>query len=190
MDSFIKIFTYFAALHALVFPSGNAISNLVRCISGRSQQWLIKMGVVGGRSLFCCNLSMQINIFDGFQRSYYLWKVWTRRPLCLVLALNKQTTNSSDGTWLWLVFTCTQNKKKKTFWSGAERFWVAFMAENPNSRPVITTASSSYLECGNSSTRTPWYDKESMLSVPYYLILVEVVSKLYFVFIKTRLELY
>lgn len=112
MDSFIKIFTYFAALHALVFPSGNAISNLVRCISGRSQQWLIKMGVVGGRSLFCCNLSMQINIFDGFQRSYYLWKVWTRRPLCLVLALNKQITNSSDGTWLWLVFTCTQNKKK------------------------------------------------------------------------------
>lgn len=81
-------------------------------------------------------------------------------------------------------------KKKKTFWSGAARFWGAFMAENPNSRPVITTASSSYLECGNSSTRTPWYDKESMLRVPYYLILVEVVSKLYFGFIKTRLEPY
>lgn len=87
-------------------------------------------------------------------------------------------------------FSPVRRIKKKTFWSGAERFWVAFMAENPNSRPVITTASSSYLECGNSSTRTPWYDKESMLSVPYYLILVEVVSKLYFVFIKTRLELY
>ncbi|KAK7139154.1 hypothetical protein R3I93_016323 [Phoxinus phoxinus] len=49
------------------------------------------------------------------------------------------------------------------------------MAEDPNSRPVITTASSPYLDCGNSSTETPWYDKESMLRVPKYLILVEVI---------------
>lgn len=81
-------------------------------------------------------------------------------------------------------------EEKYFFWSGAERFWVAFMAEDPNSRPVITTASSPYLECGNSSTETPWYDKESMLRVPKYLILVEVVSKLYYHGFKTRLELY
>ncbi len=52
------------------------------------------------------------------------------------------------------------------------------MAENPNSRPVITTVSSPYLECGNSSTGTPWYDKESVLSLSKYLIFVEVVSTL------------
>lgn len=52
------------------------------------------------------------------------------------------------------------------------------MAENPNSRPVITTESSPYLECGNSSTGTPWYDKESVQNVSEYLIFVEVVSTL------------
>uniref|UniRef100_A0A8C0Y1Z9 CKLF-like MARVEL transmembrane domain containing 8a n=1 Tax=Cyprinus carpio carpio TaxID=630221 RepID=A0A8C0Y1Z9_CYPCA len=49
------------------------------------------------------------------------------------------------------------------------------MAENPNSRPVITTESSPYLECGNSSTGTPWYDKESVQNVSEYLIFVEVI---------------
>lgn len=52
------------------------------------------------------------------------------------------------------------------------------MAENHNSRPVVTTTSSSYLECGNSSTEeTPWHDKQSMQNMPEYLIVAEVVSK-------------
>lgn len=84
---------------------------------------------------------------------------------------------------LWLVYTCTQKKKNTFFGVEQKDFGVAFMAEDPNSRPVITTASSPYLECGNSSTETPWYDKESMLRVPKYLILVEVVSSLNFTII-------
>ncbi|XP_043073198.1 CKLF-like MARVEL transmembrane domain-containing protein 8 [Puntigrus tetrazona] len=49
------------------------------------------------------------------------------------------------------------------------------MAENPNSRAVITTESSPYLECGSSSAGTPWYDKQSVLSLSEYLIFVEVI---------------
>ncbi|KAI7798886.1 putative CKLF-like MARVEL transmembrane domain-containing protein 8, partial [Triplophysa rosa] len=49
-------------------------------------------------------------------------------------------------------------------------------AENLNCRPVITTTSSSYMECGNSSPEdTPWHDKQSMQNVPEYLIVVEVI---------------
>ncbi|XP_051526666.1 CKLF-like MARVEL transmembrane domain-containing protein 8 [Myxocyprinus asiaticus] len=57
--------------------------------------------------------------------------------------------------------------------SGAERLWVASMAENPNSRPVITTTSTPYQEFRNSST--PWYDKLFMQIVPKYLIVVEII---------------
>lgn len=58
------------------------------------------------------------------------------------------------------------------------RLWVAYMAQNLNSRPVITTTSSSYLEYGNSSAEDiPWHDKQSMQNMPKYLIVVEVVSK-------------
>lgn len=193
--NFIKILTlFFCCIRTgLVFPSGNVISNLVRCISGASQLWLLKMGVVGGRSLFCCNLRMQINIFDGFQWSYYLWKVYGLATLC---AWYWHLKKKNRLTYMFIVCSATlarlhlyAEEEKKLFGCGAERFWVAFMADDPNSRPVITTASSPYLECGNSSAETPWYDKESMLRVPKYLILVEVVSKLYYGF-KTRLELY
>ncbi|KTG29177.1 hypothetical protein cypCar_00002688 [Cyprinus carpio] len=49
------------------------------------------------------------------------------------------------------------------------------MAENPNSRSVITSVSSPYQEFGNSSSGTPWYEQESMLSLSEYLIFVEVI---------------
>ncbi|XP_073714487.1 CKLF-like MARVEL transmembrane domain-containing protein 8 isoform X3 [Misgurnus anguillicaudatus] len=50
------------------------------------------------------------------------------------------------------------------------------MAGNPNSRPVITTSSSSYWEFKNSSTEgTQWYDKQFMQNMPKYLIVVEVI---------------
>ncbi|XP_065145816.1 CKLF-like MARVEL transmembrane domain-containing protein 8 isoform X2 [Paramisgurnus dabryanus] len=50
------------------------------------------------------------------------------------------------------------------------------MAGNPNSRPVITTSSTSYWEFRNSSTEgTQWYDKQFMQNMPKYLIVVEVI---------------
>lgn len=62
--------------------------------------------------------------------------------------------------------TCTPRNKL-----GPLRFWVAFMAENTNSSPVITTASSPYLEFGNSSTGTLW----SILSVANCLVCAEII---------------
>ncbi|XP_056336066.1 CKLF-like MARVEL transmembrane domain-containing protein 8 [Danio aesculapii] len=66
--------------------------------------------------------------------------------------------------------TCTQRNTL-----GLLRFWVAFMAENTNSKPVVTTASSPYLEFGNSSTGTLWYDRESFPSVANCLVFAEII---------------